>query len=257
MKSFNTTSFEDNIYRNLEKVKDGKMLDSAYIGVIMLGLLHGLEPGHGWPVAFLYSVRKSRPLFYGFLSSGIISFFHFISSIAVVIAYVLLSSFLAISIPLLKYVAAAILIVVAYVFFTEDVKEEFETQHGHLHENLEEIEHEHEHEHPGQGLHTHWHKHAKRIILSLWGIATFAFVLGFAHEEEFALLALVVGGINPLMLMLSYAASVTFALIGVTLLSVKAYETVHLKIRRYEKYIPKASALILLLMAIALILNLA
>lgn len=59
------------------------------------------------------------------------------------------------------------------------------------------------------------------------------------------------------MLMLSYAASVTLALIGITLLSVKAYETVHLKIRRYEKYIPKISALILLLMAIALILNLA
>lgn len=93
--------------------------------------------------------------------------------------------------------------------------------------------------------------------MSLLEIATFAFFLGFAHEEEFMLLALAVGGINPLMLMLSYAASATFALIGVTLLSVKAYETVHLKIRRYEKYIPKASALILLLMAIALILNLA
>jgi ABC-type nickel/cobalt efflux system permease component RcnA len=235
------------------------MLDPAYIGVIILGLLHGLEPGHGWPVAFLYSVRKGRPLLYGFLSSGIISFFHFISSVAVVVAYVLLSSFLAISIPLLKYVAAAILILLAYVFFTEDVRDELEAQHGHLHQNLEEIEieHEHEHEHPEQGRHTHRHKHAKRIILSLWGIATFAFVLGFAHEEEFALLALAVGGINPLMLMLSYAASVTLALIGITLLSVKAYETVHIKIRRYEKYIPKISAVILLLMAIAFILNLA
>lgn len=233
------------------------MLDPAYIGVILLGLLHGLEPGHGWPVAFLYSVRKGRPLFYGFLSSSIISFFHFILSVAVVIAYVLLSSFLAISIPLLKYVAAAILIVLAYMFFTEDVKDEFEAQHGHLHQNLEEIEHEHEHEHTGQDRHTHRHKHAKKIVLSLWGIATFAFVLGFAHEEEFALLALAVGGIDPLMLMLSYAAAVTLALIGVTILSVKAYEAVHLKIRRYEKYIPKISALILLLMAIALILNLA
>lgn len=232
------------------------MLDPAFIGVMVLGLLHGLEPGHGWPVAFLYSVRKSRPVLYGFVSSGIISLFHFVSSIAVVAAYVLLSSFLAISIPFLNYVAAAILIILAYVFFTEDVKDEFEAQHGHLHENVETIEHEHEHEHPGQGRHTHWHKHVKRIALSLWGIATFAFVLGFAHEEEFALLALAVGGINPLMLMISYAASVTLALIGITLLSIKAFERVHLKIRRYEKYIPKISALTLLLMAIALILEL-
>lgn len=233
------------------------MLDPAYIGVILLGLLHGLEPGHGWPVAFFYSVRRSRPLLYGILSSSIISFFHFVSSIAVVIAYVLLSSFLDISIPFLNYIAAAILIILAYVFFTEDVKDEFETQHGHIHENIESIEHEHEHEHLGQGQHTHWHKHVKRIVLSLWGTATFAFVLGFAHEEEFALLAMAVGGVNPLMLMISYAASVTLALMGITLLSIKAYESIQLKIKRYEKYIPKITALILLLMAITLILNLA
>jgi len=60
-----------------------------------------------------------------------------------------------------------------------------------------------------------------------------------------------------MLLMLSYAASVTSALVGVTLLSVKAYERVHQNIRRYEKHIPKLSAIILLLMAVALILNLA
>jgi len=233
------------------------MLDLALIGVMVIGFLHGLEPGHGWPVAFLYSVRKSRPLLYGFVSSGIISFFHFISSIAVVIAYVFLSSFLVISIPLLKYVAAAILIMLAYIFFTEDIKDEFEAQHGHIHEDLGDIEHEHEHEHPDQGRHVHWHKHIKRIALTLWGIATFAFVLGFAHEEEFALLALAVGGISPLMLMITYGASVTLALMGITLVSIKAYESVHLKIRRYEKHIPKVTALILLSMAVALILDLA
>ncbi|NIO37084.1 nickel/cobalt transporter [Candidatus Bathyarchaeota archaeon] len=233
------------------------MLDTAFLGIVMLGLLHGLEPGHGWPVAFMYSVRKGRPLLYGLLSSAIISLFHFISSVAVVVAYVLISSFITVSIPLLKYAAAAALIILAYVFFTENISDELETQHGHLHDNSEEIEHEHEHGHSDDVLHTHRHKHSRRMILSLSGIATFAFLLGFAHEEEFALLALAVGGIDPLMLMLFYAASVTFALIGVTLLCVKAYETVQARIRRYEKLIPKASALILLLMAVALILDLA
>jgi len=233
------------------------MLDSAYIAIIILGLLHGLEPGHGWPVALLYSMKKNKPLLFGFYSSGIISFFHFISSIAVVAVYALFSYFFNISIPLLKYVAAVMLVILAYMFFTEDIGNELETQHGHTHENVEEIEHEHEHEHSGQGWHTHLHKHAKRIFLSLWGIATFAFFLGFAHEEEFALLALAVGGIDPLMLMISYAASVTLSLIGITLLSIEAYKSVQPRIKRYEKYIPKISALILLLMAIALILNLA
>jgi len=231
------------------------MLDPVFIGVMVLGLLHGLEPGHGWPVVFLYSVRKKRPLLYGLVSSGLVAFFHFVSSIAVVIAYVFLSSFLDVSTRLLNYVAVVILIILAYIFFTEDVQDELEAQHGHLHENVETIEHEHEHEHPSQGRHVHWHKHAKRIALSLWGIATFAFVLGFAHEEEFALLALAVGGVNPLMLMTFYAASVTLALIGITLLSIKAYESVHHKIRRYEKYIPKISAFVLWLLAIALILE--
>jgi len=107
---------------------------------------------------------------------------------------------------------------------TEDINDELETQHDHLHDNPEEVEHEHEHKHLDSVRHTHRHKHSRRTILSLSGIATFAFLLGFAHEEEFALLTLAVGGIDPLMLMLLYAASVTFALIGVTLLCVKAYE---------------------------------
>jgi len=35
-------------------------MSSIYFGVILIGLLHGLEPGHGWPVAALYSLRKEK-----------------------------------------------------------------------------------------------------------------------------------------------------------------------------------------------------
>jgi len=55
------------------------MLVSTYLGVIVIGLLHGLEPGHGWPVAFLYSTRTERTVFHGLISSGVIAFFHFVS----------------------------------------------------------------------------------------------------------------------------------------------------------------------------------
>jgi len=131
------------------------MLDSVYIRVILIGILHGLELGHGWPVALLYSMRTDKPMYYGFVTSGLISFFHFVSSIAVVAAYILLSGFINISSYLMRYIGAAMLIVLAYRFYREDAKNEFEAQHGHLHGNREEITHIHEHEHPGQGRHVH------------------------------------------------------------------------------------------------------
>jgi len=233
------------------------LLDSAFLAVIAIGLLHGLEPGHGWPVAFLYSSRTHNRVFYGFLSSIIISLFHFISSIAVVVVYLLVSSIIVFPSQIMKYLAGVALILLAFRFFFERVEDESLSQHGHLHENVGEVEHEHEHEHPDVGKHNHLHKHARRVKLTLLGIATFAFVLGFAHEEEFALLALAVGGVNPIALMLLYATSVTIALVGITLVSIKAYEKVEAKIKRYENYIPKVSAMVLLIMAIAFIFGLA
>jgi len=220
----------------------------------MIGLLHGLEPGHGWPVAVLYSMKKRSAVFSATVSSGIIGMAHLISSIAVVIAYVLLQTWLDFEAPWIKYLAAGILLILAFKLFREKV-EGLEKQHGHIHENQPEIEHEHEHEHPGQGQHTHWHKHTTEIALSLWGLATFAFVLGFAHEEEFALLACVAGGVNVWILMLSYGLSVLLGLVAVTIAGVKIYKTLQPKLARYEKYIPKISAGILVVMALIIILG--
>jgi len=58
------------------------------------------------------------------------------------------------------------------------------------------------------------HKHSVGIALNLWGLATFAFILGFAHEEEFALLALAASGINAWALMISYGLAVLLGLIA-------------------------------------------
>jgi nickel/cobalt exporter len=231
------------------------VLEPALMGVVAIGLLHGLEPGHGWPIALLYSARTSRPTFYAFISSGIISFFHFVSSITVVVVYVVASSLVNFTSPILRYIAFAALVVLAIKLFTEKVESELESQHGHFHDNTEEIQHEHEHEHPDTGLHTHLHLHPKRISLNLWKIASCAFFLGFAHEEEFALLALVVAGVNPLLLMVAYGLAVTAGLIGVTILGVKMYEKVKAKISRYEKYIPKISGVVLLALAFGLLIG--
>ena len=230
-------------------------IEASIIGVILIGLLHGLEPGHGWPLALLYSAKTTRPTFYALVSSGVISLFHFISSIFVVVVYVVASAFFDFSSPILTYVAAAVLVILAIKLFTEKVESELEGQHWHFHDNAADLKHEHEHEHPEAGLHTHIHFHPKRMNLNLWKLASCAFVLGFAHEEEFALLALAVGGVNPLLMMVAYGLAVAAGLIGVTILGVKMYERVKARISKYEKYIPKISGVILIAMAVALLLG--
>jgi len=218
----------------------------------MIGLLHGFEPGHGWPVAVLYSMRKRNAIASATLSSFIIGIGHLASSIAVVVAYVLLQKWLNFEAPWIKYIAVALLLVLAFKVFREKV-DDLERQHGHSHEGNPEIEHEHEHEHLGQVLHTHKHRHQAAVALSLLGLASFAFILGFAHEEEIALLALVASGLNAWILMLAYGFAVLLGLMVVTIIGVKIYKQFQPKLARYEKYIPKITAGLLVLMAIVIV----
>jgi nickel/cobalt transporter (NicO) family protein len=228
------------------------MFNPTYIGVILLGLLHGFEPGHGWPVAVLYAMKRKNPILSATVSSLVIGLGHLVSSIAVVVAYVLLQKWLDFDAPWLKYVAAGLLLILAVRLYMEKV-DDLKNQHGHIHPDAQETEHAHEHQHPGQAPHTHNHKHGPAVALSLLGLASFAFILGFAHEEEIALLALVASGLNAWVLMMSYAVSVLIGLVVVTILGVKIYKIFQSKLARFEKYVPKISAAILLLMAILII----
>lgn len=230
-------------------------VEASIIGVVIIGLLHGLEPGHGWPLALLYSAKTTRPTFYAFVSSGILAIAHFVSSIAVVVIYVVVSVFYDFSSPILTYIAAVVLVILAVRMFTEKVHSDLGEQHGHFHDNSCDLTHTHEHEHQDVGIHMHEHLHPKRLNMTLWSLASCAFVLGFAHEEEFALLALAVGGVSPLLLMASYGLAVAAALIAVTVLGVKMYERVKTRIERYEKYIPKISGAILVVMAVMMVLG--
>jgi len=190
----------------------------VYLGVLIIGLIHGLEPGHGWPIATLYSLRKDKKYIFALLSSFIISFFHFISSIAVVLVFILINKkFNLSSSPVIRILGAVMLFYMAYKFWTE---------HGH--EHLEE----------------------KKKVKNLWNIAVFAFVLGFAHEEEFALLGFCLNNINCLLMMVIYASAVTLSLISITMLSVYGYEKIKHKIKKYEHYLPKISAIILFVFAV-------
>lgn len=221
------------------------------LGVIGFGLSHGINPSHGWTIAMLYSMHGTKPILSSFASSGIIAGAHFASSIAVVLAYVIFSSFIQIPQLYLQYVASIALAISAYIFWRQKGEDLVGTQHGHLHDNVEQIEHEHIHWHKEMGWHSHMHLHFKRSLPSLWAIASFAFVLGFAHEEEFVILALAAGGVDPLMLIVAYASSVAVALIGITMLAVKAYKLIQYRVIQYSKYLPKITALILGIMAIS------
>ncbi len=68
-------------------------MESILVGVIAFGLLHGINPSHGWPLAILYSIRTPNPIIASITSSGIIAGAHFISSLAVVIAFLLVVHF--------------------------------------------------------------------------------------------------------------------------------------------------------------------
>ena len=134
------------------------------LGVAAFGLLHGVNPSHGWTVAVLYSIRHERPLLSSITSSGIISGAHFLSSMVVVLAYVLLTSFIQIPHTYLNYAVATALGILAYIFWKEKSEDLIVTQHGHLHEEaVEHVEHEHAHWHKDGGYHTHLHVHQNQV----------------------------------------------------------------------------------------------
>ena len=188
-----------------------------YLGILLIGLIHGLEPGHGWPVAVYYSIKKKNKIISGLLSSSIIAFFHLFSSIAVVIIFLIFNEKLNLtSFPIAKYIASLTLVLLA-------VKAWFEKP-----QSLE-----------------------NKKTKNLWEIASYAIILGFAHEEEFAILAFCIGGTNCLALMIAYALAVTFALITITLLSIKSYSLIESRIKKYGKYMNKIFAIILFLIGIS------
>ena len=220
-------------------------------GIIIFGLLHGVNPSHGWTIAVLYALQNKRPLLSSIISSSILAMGHFLSTIVVVLAFLLFSTYIDIPQNYLNYAAAIALGILAYMFWREKPDDLVKSQHGHLHQFSDEVKHDHIHWHKDERYHNHLHIHQIRKLPSLSALAISALILGFAHEEEFVILSLAAAGVNPVLLMIVYALSVCVALIGVTILSVKVITTLQDRIIHYTKYLPKVSAIILAIMAIA------
>lgn len=77
----------------------------------------------------------------------------------------------------------------------------------------------------------------------LFGFAGFAFLIGFAHEEQLALLGFCAGAGNCLTLVLVHGIAVTVSITTMVLLTVLAYKQMQERVENVDEYLPLASAL--------------
>ena len=188
------------------------------IPVAVIGLIHGVEPGHGWPLAIALAHRHGRPHLYGAWAAGVLGLGHLVSSFAVVGVFIAFDSVFDFSSDIFRYIAGALLLLIAARFWLEK-------GHG--------LDHEHG---PPIGL--------RALVVS-------ALVLGFAHEEEFALLGLALGGLNPFVLMTVYALAVLFAMIVITQAGIAAFRAIERRGRSVLPHMTKVSAAVMAFMGIA------
>ncbi|WP_148413485.1 hypothetical protein [Haloferax sp. KTX1] len=272
-------------------------------GAVALGAVHGVEPGHGWPVAASYALDQANKWVYGFAASFILGVGHLVSSIAMVGVFFYAKSYFDLTqvnepITILGgvQIGGPVSLVAGVLLIALGVRE---YTHGHSHgthghdddhgghshggdrEGGHDREHSHDdgghsqpHDHDGHtrdrddsglfarlkgfvpvvGGHSHSHgtpdEAAERGLL---GIAWFAFVLGFAHEEEFEIIALCAGSNYCLELMGAYAFTVIVGIVGLTMLLIAGYHHYEDEVEKYTPYLPAFSAAVLVLMGIGFI----
>jgi len=279
------------------------------LGAIVLGAIHGIEPGHGWPVAASYALDQANKWVYGFAASFLLGIGHLISSIAMVGVFFYAKEYFSLTQanePITIFggiqIGGPVSIVAGALLIALGIREYF---HGHSHGEHTHEEHDHDHSHEGHShadhehgnthVHDHTHDHGhvhgsspghdhshgqdRGGLLSrvkgfvpfvgghshshdgldgaadrgLLGIAWFAFILGFAHEEEFEIIALCAGSNYCLELMSAYAITVIIGIVGLTMLLIAGYEHYEEKVEQYTPYLPTFSAAVLIIMGVGFI----
>ncbi|MFC4549789.1 MULTISPECIES: hypothetical protein [Halorussus] len=269
-----------------------------FAGAVVLGLVHGVEPGHGWPVAASYALDRSNKWLSGFAASFLLGVGHLVSSIAMVVAFFFFKRYFElarINEPLSVAgfeiggpvgIAAGVLLILLGVreYVHGHDHDHGGHEHGHGHDEHHTHGHSHEHteddghDHHGHDEHHDHHHHDEsdgllgkmKLALpfvgghshgsaddaaerGLWGIAGFAFVLGFAHEEEFEIIAMCAGSEHCLSLMTTYAVTVVASIVALTLLLIAGYERYEERVERYTDYLPAFSAAVLVLMGVGFV----
>ena len=227
-------------------------------GAASLGFIHGLAPGHGWAIAASYALDTENKWFYGTVSSAILGIGHLVSGSAVVFVYFFALSYFGLTeFGWMNYVAGILLIALGI--------RQYASGHGHGHDG----------DHAdgtasessgstgrlrgrlpfvGDGRETHAHDHPDDAAdRGLYGMVLLAFALGFAHNEEFDIIAICTGSAYCLELMVLYSLAVLTSLVGVTLLLVAGYERYETRIEAYVHLLPTVTAVILVGMGIGFI----
>ena len=214
---------------------DGSLV-SIVAAAVGLGLLHGIEPGHGWPIAASYGLARPNRYAAGLTAGIVLGVGHLVSSIAVVIAFFGLKAWFDLGALGWMNIAAGALLVAVGLWELRGAL----TGGGHGHHH-----HHHHHDH-GRG-----HDHAGAgVQQSLWGLAGAAFALGFAHEEEVQMIGICAGTDLCLSLMLIYALTVIAAITVLTLLLIAGFQHFRHRLEHLAPHLPKLSAAILIAMGI-------
>lgn len=282
------------------------------IGAVLLGAVHGLEPGHGWPVAAAYALDQTNKWLAGLAASLVIGIGHLLSSLAMVAVFFYAKSYfdltqvnepIAIDLFSATVVVGGPVSLVAGVLLIALGIREYSGGHSHgtddaqgqqphgdaeSHNHADTVRKTHVHTHDGAshqhddhgqsheshetssdglvasikaavpfvGGHSHERAHGELDEAGergLVGIAWFAFVLGFAHEEEFEIIALCAGSNYCLELMGAYALTVIIGIVGLTMVLIAGYQHYEDEVEKYTPYLPAFSAAVLVLMGVGFI----
>ncbi len=195
-------------------------------GVVGLGALHGADPGHGWPLAASYATRQAKPYWAALTAGLLLGVGHLISSMAVVLAFYGLKAWFQLDqLGWIDQIAGALLIALG-------LWEWRQSHHGHDHGHSDDQQTDNR---------------------GLYAIVMAAFFLGFAHEEEFQIIALCAGSELCLELMFGYATTVLLVITALTVLVVAGFERWRHRIEFIEPYLPRATAAILIVMGLVFV----
>jgi len=214
---------------------------AVYATAVSIGMMHGVEPGHGWPVAAVFALRQRHRWWYGVWAALILGIAHLASSFVVVAIYAAANRVWDLdSLEWMNYVAGGLLLLMAVHQWRAG---------GHHHH------HHHGHHHDDHDHHHHGDRREPRSFTSLLGLVGFAFALGFVHEEEFAIIALAVGKANAWLVMGVYAMAVAASLVLLTVLAIATLNRLRDRLHRYEHLLPRVSAAVLGCMGLAYVLR--
>ena len=122
-------------------------MDIGLVAAVMgLGVVHGVLPDHGWPIAATYALGYSQKWIRGTIAALILGVGHLVSSVALVLAYFWISRFAAFADgPYMKPLAGGLLIALG-------IYELISGGHGHTHGDHDHgHDDSHEHDEHDQG----------------------------------------------------------------------------------------------------------